>query len=152
MGSPSADAPDAVLHAVLPRPTTASQPFWDGCGRGELLLPHCTACGHIFYFPRLHCPKCGDREPGWLKSAGRGRIFSFTHVTVSFHGPRWDSQLPYTVVLVDLDEGPRMLSRLIGDDRHKAASGDAVEVVFPEVEGQRLPFFRRSPGSSMSQL
>ena len=151
MESPTTEPSAAGLRAVLPRPTAASQPFWDGCGRGELLLPHCPACGHVFYFPRLHCPKCGDRRPGWRKSAGRGRIFSFTHVAVSFHGPGWESQLPYTVVLVDLDEGPRMLSRLIGDDRQNAASGDAVEVVFPEIDGQRLPFFRRSAGPSVPE-
>jgi len=132
------------LRAVLPHPTEASRPFWEACQRGELLLGRCDACDHVFYYPRRHCPACGAPEPGWIRSSGRGRIFSFTHVAVSFHGAGWESQLPYTVILVDLEEGPRMLSRLVGGGREAVKSGDAVEVVFPEVEGQRLPFFRRA--------
>jgi uncharacterized OB-fold protein len=64
-------------------------------------------------------------------------------VHVSFYGDAWKSQLPYTVVLVDLDEGPRMLSRLVGTDAGGVASGDRVEVTFTDIEGQKLPFFKR---------
>jgi uncharacterized OB-fold protein len=71
-------------------------------------------------------------------------VFSFTHVGVSFHGPGWESQLPYTVLLVDLEEGPRMMSRLVGNDRDAVAGGDRVELVFVEIDGQRLPFFQRA--------
>ncbi len=134
----------AGLRAVLPRATAASRPFWDGCQRGELLLSHCNVCGHVFYYPRRHCPSCAALDPGWKRSTGRGQVFSFTVVAVSFHGSGWESQLPYTVVLVDLDDGPRMMSRLIGPGRESVASGDRVEVVFPEIDGQRLPFFRKS--------
>jgi uncharacterized OB-fold protein len=132
------------IRAILPRPTAASQPFWDGCNRGEFLLSRCTPCGHVFYYPRIHCPQCGARELGWLRCSGRGMVFSFTHVGVSFHGPGWESQLPYTVLLVDLEEGPRMMSRLVGNDRDAVAGGDRVELVFVEIDGQRLPFFQRA--------
>ena len=57
---------------------------------------------------------------------------------------QWESQLPYTPVLVDLDEGVRMLSRLIGPDRESVAVGDRVAVAFVEIEGHKLPFFRRA--------
>ncbi len=131
------------LRAILPRPTAASAPFWDACDRGELLLQRCDACSHLFYYPRIHCPKCGGRALSWQASRGTGRVFSFTHVHVSFHGKDWESQLPYTVILLDLGEGPRMLSRLIGEDRAEVCAGDRVEVVFPMIDGRKLPFFRR---------
>ncbi len=131
------------LLTILPQPTKASAPFWEACDRQELKLPSCEDCGHLFYYPRMHCPKCGGGMLIWKPVSGKGSIFTFTHVAVSFHGPTWESQLPYTVVLVDLDEGPRMLSRLIDDPGRAVRAGDRVSVTFPEIEGRRLPFFRR---------
>ncbi|MBI5911728.1 MAG: Zn-ribbon domain-containing OB-fold protein [Betaproteobacteria bacterium] len=130
------------IFAVLPTPTAESRPFWEACNRGELLLQKCDGCGHVFYYPRQMCPQCGKREPGWITSTGRGIVYSYSHIAVSFYGAQWESQIPYTVILVDLDEGPRMLSRLIGDDRERAKIGDRLEVNFVEVGKQKLPFFR----------
>ena len=130
------------ILAILPSPTKETAPFWEGCNRGELLLSVCEDCAHVFYYPRLYCPRCGSEKLAWRASAGRGTLYSFTHVGVSFYGPTWESQLPYTLVLVDLDEGPRMLSRLIGKQHKEARIGDRLEVDFVEVEKQRLPYFR----------
>jgi uncharacterized protein len=131
------------LIAILPTPTAASKSFWEACDRGELLLPHCLRCDRIFYYPRRYCPHCGSSELDARKATGGGRVFSFTHVHASFYGPQWESQLPYTPVLVDLDEGVRMLSRLIGADRVSIAIGDRVVVAFVDIQGQKLPFFVR---------
>lgn len=134
------------LIAILPTPTAASAPFWQACDRGELQLPHCLRCDRVFYYPRRYCPHCGSFELDTRKASGRGHVFSFTHVHVSFYGPQWELQLPYTPVLVDLDEGVRMLSRLVGPDRELVAVGDRVSVAFAEVQGRKLPFFRRDQG------
>ncbi len=134
------------LRAVLPQPTAASAPFWDACDREELVLPVCDDCGETFFYPRIHCPKCASPSLGWKRASGRGKVFSFSHVAVSFHGEEWASQLPYTVVLVDLEDGPRMASRLIGEGRDAVRSGDSVTVTFPEIDGRRLPFFQRDEG------
>ncbi len=139
------------LFAVLPEPTAASKPFWDACEQEQLLMPRCETCAKLFYYPRIHCPHCGSRALGWQRVAGRGRVFSFTHVAVSFHGAAWDSQLPYTVVLVTLDEGPQMLTRLIGEDRAAVQSGDPVEFVFPRIDGRRLPMVRRATHQSIAK-
>lgn len=136
----------AEVLGALPAMTAASKPFWDACQQERLLLPRCETCSRLFYYPRIHCPHCGSRALGWVEASGRGRVFSFTHVAVSFHGNAWESQLPYTVILVDLDEGPRMLSRLLGDNRDAVRSGDAVQAVFPMIEGHRLPMFERVAG------
>jgi uncharacterized OB-fold protein len=133
------------ITAMLPRPTALTQPFWDGCDREELLLCHCGACGHVFYYPRPHCIACGSEDIALKPAAGTGRVFSFTHVAVSFYGPAWDSQLPYTVVLVDLDEGPRFLSRLVGTGAPTVASGDRVRLRFIPIEGHKLPYVERLP-------
>ncbi|WP_372399498.1 OB-fold domain-containing protein [Azospirillum sp. HJ39] len=140
------------LFATPPEPTEASAPFWAGCDRQELLFPRCGSCGHLFYYPRRHCPRCSGSALGWQRLSGRGTVFSFTHVAVAFQGAEWEGQLPYTVVLVDLAEGPRMLSRLVGrsDSRTEGPapvevrSGDAVTVVFPQIVGRRFPFFEHA--------
>jgi uncharacterized OB-fold protein len=136
------DLPMSDLKAVLPHPTNVSKPFWDACNRGKLLLPHCEACDRLFYYPRVACPHCGSDRLGWHRSAGTGTVFTFSHVQLSFFGKAWETQLPYTVVLVDLDEGVRFLSRLIGDDRDRVTIGAPVACAFRTVEGQSLPFFR----------
>ena len=132
----------ADIFAILPAPTNESAPFWEGCNRGELLLQKCGDCSHVFYYARLFCPKCGSRKLEWQPSAGRGTLYSFTHVGVSFYGPKWESQIPYTLVLVDLDEGARMLSRLTGERRAEARIGDRLVMKLVEVEQQKLPYFR----------
>jgi uncharacterized protein len=134
----------ADIKAILPQRTVDSTPFWEGCNQDKLLLRHCQACDQLSYFPRSACPHCGGRALDWREASGRATIYSFTHVAVSFYGPEWESQLPYTPVLVDLEEGPRMLSRLIGAGRDLIRIGDRVQLVFVEVEGQRLPYFQRS--------
>lgn len=131
--------------ALLPQPTIDSDAFWKACNEGKLLLQTCEACGHVFYYARAACPSCGGRVLRWTESRGRGRVFSYSHVHVSFFGEAWTPELPYTVVLVDLDEGPRMVSRLVGDDREAVAVGDAVMVRFERAGDQALPYFARTP-------
>jgi uncharacterized OB-fold protein len=135
----------AGIKAILPAPKGDSAEFWAACNRGRLLLRSCDDCRHVFYYPRIHCPRCGSRRLGWVESRGEGTVFSFTDVQISFYGPAWESELPYTVLLVDLDEGPRMLSRLVGGG--PAPIGARVRVDFVTVEGQALPFFRLAGGA-----
>ncbi len=120
--------------------TAASAPFWDGCARGELLLPRCTGCETAFFPPREACPHCGNEALDWFPVSGRGRVWSLTRVHVSFFGADWEPSLPYDVVLVDLDEGVRMLSRLApgsGD----VGIGHDVTVRFVDAGTRRLPLF-----------
>ena len=129
------------IIAIPPQPTNASAPYWEGCNRGELLLARCNDCSKPFYYPRILCPHCGSRDLGWIQASGTGTVWSFSHVHVSFYGKRWESQLPYTPVLIDLDEGVRMMSRLVGDGREGVKIGDRVKVAFIEIEKQKIPFF-----------
>lgn len=135
-----------TYRAHLPAPSIDSAPFWEGCTQGKLLLQQCVECERMIYFPRRICPHCGASALRWSEACGRGRVFSFSEVHVSFYGPEWSDELPYTLALIDLDEGPRMLSRLIGDTAGLAI-GDPVQVVFVDIEDQKLPYFQRSASS-----
>ena len=132
--------------AILHKPNDDSAAFWEGCQREEFLLQLCNACGHRYYYPRLACPKCSSLDVGWTPASGRGEIYSYTHVYVSFYGDNWTSEIPYTNVLVDLEEGPRLTSRLIGDGRDEVEIGDAVEIIWIEAKSQpqKIPFFQKS--------
>jgi uncharacterized OB-fold protein len=136
----------APSHAVAPVPTPDSEEFWSACNDGRLLLRECESCQHRFYYPRLACPRCAQRELRWIEASGRGVVYSHTTVFTSFYGSAWEADLPYTVLLVDLDEGPRMLSRLVGDDEELRA-GAPVEVDFYEMGDRRYPYFKLDSSS-----
>jgi hypothetical protein len=132
-----------MIRAHVLTPTVDSAPFWDGCTQEKLLLQACDACKGLIYFARRTCPRCGAGSLRWTEASGQGQVFSFSQVQVSFYGPEWDSEVPYTVALIDLAEGPRMLSRMVGDT-DGIAVGDPVHVVFITVGDRKLPFFQRS--------
>lgn len=129
------------IIAELPQPSVDSQAFWQGCNNGQLLMQRCADCRHLFYYPRRLCPACGGTHLSWEASGGLGRIYSYSEVMVAFQGPHWQSQVPYIVVLVDLDEGPRMLSRWVGPPGATPRIGDRARVTFVRVQDQQLPFF-----------
>ena len=127
----------------LPRPTTATQPFWDGCRRGELLLPWCLACGRPHFFPREFCPLCLATTLEWRRASGRGRVWSHSTVRLSFWGRAFDDALPYVVAIVELDEGVRLVSNVVGCPPDQVHIGLPVEVVFDAVTPElTLPRFR----------
>jgi len=130
--------------AVMHEPTRDSVEFWAACNNDQLLLRRCGDCTRLSYYPRMACPHCGSRKLDWVPARGDGVVYTFTHVFVPFYGENWRSQIPYTPILVDLAEGVRMTSRLIGDDRDQVKIGDAVRLTFVTVDAQKLPFFRRA--------
>lgn len=132
------------IKAIAPNRTVDSEFFWNACREERLMLPRCLACQRLFYYPRNACPHCGSRELGWQEACGTATVHSFTHVHVSFYGPEWEDQLPYTAILVDLVEGPRMLSRLVGNDRDQVRIGDRVQLAFAPAGDERIPCFRRT--------
>ncbi|WP_442595034.1 Zn-ribbon domain-containing OB-fold protein [Parapusillimonas sp. JC17] len=130
------------IRANFLTPTVDSEPFWAACDREVLSLQRCTACERFVYYARRLCPHCGESNLSWEPTSGKGTIFSHSEVRVSFFGPDWQDQLPYTVALIDLAEGPRMLSRLLLKPDQQARIGDEVEVSFVEVRGRKFPFFK----------
>lgn len=93
----------------LPRPTPETQHFWDGTLAGELRLQRCADCEHTYFPPRPFCPKCSSRAVRIFKASGRGRLLSYV-INQRPH-PAWDG--PYSIAIVELDEGPRMMSNIV---------------------------------------
>ncbi|HWS74728.1 MAG TPA: Zn-ribbon domain-containing OB-fold protein [Quisquiliibacterium sp.] len=104
-------------------------PFWSGTARGELLYQRCRACGRTQFPPRRHCAHCQAGEPDWEISAGQGSVHSFTVVhrapTAAFK-----DDVPYTIALVDLDEGFRMMLNVLDSPPAELAIGSRVRIVY----------------------
>lgn len=117
---------------TLPTPTDISAPFFAGAARGEVHHQRCDACGLAFLYPRARCPACHAERLTWRRSAGRGEIVSFAPV----HRVPWNEfprPVPYTIVLVRLDEGPQLMSTLEDADPADVVIGARVRAAFERV-------------------
>ncbi len=132
------------LAYPAPVPNADSKPYWEAADREELLLRRCTACGTHHFPPRYLCPKCWSCELEWTKATGKGVVYSFT-VMHRAPMPAFIKRVPYVVALIDLEEGPRMMANILGDDALETKVGDRVSVCFEErAGGLKLPQFKRS--------
>jgi uncharacterized OB-fold protein len=101
------------LERPLPTPLTPeAKPYWDGLRQGKLMVPRCNACGKPFFYPRVACPLCHGRDIGWIEASGRGRLHSFAIAHQSINRAM-KVPPPYILAMVQLDEGPRMLTNLV---------------------------------------
>lgn len=96
----------------LPVPTPETAHFWEGTRQGELRLQRCAACGGAYFPPRPFCPVCGSRDVAVFVASGKARLYSFTihHRRAPGFTP------PYAIAVVELEEGPRMMSNIAGCD------------------------------------
>lgn len=113
----------------LPRPTPETATFWEGCREGKLLIQRCGSCGHHQFYPRLVCTRCTSSPVAWAQASGRGEIVSFTIVRQAI-SQAYAEEVPYIVALIRLDEGPTMMSNVIGCDPEQVSIGMPVEVAF----------------------
>lgn len=102
---------DTVAHPLVPVPTPETQPFWDGVAVGELRLPRCSACSFVFFPPTAVCPRCAAKNPDWIVASGDASLYSY----VIHHRPvaQWGTEGPRSVALVELAEGPRLVSSVV---------------------------------------
>ena len=142
-----ADAPAPPPRpARRPRPATSKDTefFWEGAARGELLIQRCSACGTLRHPPRPACGSCRSFEWGTVRATGRGEVYS--HVTVH-HPVVPPFEGPYGVALIQLEEGVRLVSNVIGVPNGEVRIGMPVEVVFEKVDDElTLPLFRPREG------
>ena len=132
---------DGDYTKPIPRPSPESEPFWAAAKEHKLKIQKCTACGNHWFPPAAHCPECQSAEHEWIEASGKGRVFSF--VTYQrLYNKGWEGEIPYVVALIELEEGPRMLSNLTGIDPKDVACDMAVKVVFDDVTPEvTLPKF-----------
>jgi uncharacterized OB-fold protein len=129
---------------LVPHPVGLNAEFYAHCAAGELRFQRCGACGTWRHPPRYRCGACGSGDWSWERSTGRGRVFSWT-VTHQALDPAYGDELPYAVVVVELDEGPRLVGNLRGLAPADLELGRAVEVEFePVADAIALTHFRPS--------
>ena len=123
---------------TLPDPD--SEPYWDGAAAGELRYRHCASCETVIFYPRSLCTHCGAPNPDWAVSKGQGTVYAVS--VVHRAPPAFKGQSPYAVLLVDLDEGFRMMSRIIDVEPDSVSIGDRVRVIFQDgPDGRPTPYF-----------
>ena len=130
---------------ALPQPTPETQHFWDGTREHELRLQRCDACGKTYFPPRPFCPTCGSRRVSVIKASGRAALWSYVihHRQVPGFTP------PYAIAVVQLAEGPRMMTNIVEcPQTPEALQLDMpLEVVFEAQSDMiTLPFFRPAKG------
>ena len=103
------------VHIPVPTPETAH--FWQGAKNGELRLQRCRACAKTYFPPRPFCPSCSSPDVEVFRASGRGRIHTF--IISNFRSPGFTP--PYSIAVVELDEGPRMLTNIVGCEQTSQA-------------------------------
>ena len=125
-----------------PRIDTVSRGFWDNAREQRLTVQRCDDCAHLHFPGSPVCPKCLSEKQSWVPVSGRGTLLSW----VRFHRAYWDgfrTDLPYLVALVGLEEGPMLVSNIVGGTPDDPTIGRKVEVVFEKVDDDvTLPKFR----------
>ena len=125
------------LPVPPPNPNLETQRFWDATAEGRLELPRCDNCGHVVWYPRQRCDQCGSTSVTWFEASGRGTVYSCT-VTRRIPGS-WRAAAPFVLAYVELEEGPRVVTNIVGCDPETVHIGQAVQAVFdPTPDGPAL--------------
>ena len=135
-----------MADRVVPVPTPETVHFWEGAKAGELRLQRCQTCREMYFPPRPFCPECGSRDVAVEKASGRATLHSY----VINHLPSPGREGPFAVAVVELEEGPRMMSNILDCPQTPEALvlDMALEVMFEELtEEISLPQFRPAGGA-----
>lgn len=132
---------DTVHAKPAPRSSPVSAPYWDSTRGHKLTLQKCGHCGQIRHYPRLVCDKCYSMDVEWVKASGRGKLHSWTVAHHAYH-PGFKGDLPYTLAVVDLEEGVRALGQLRGVSAAEIRIGLPVKIDFEDRDdGTSYPRF-----------
>lgn len=131
----------------LPDTDAFTRPFWDAAAEGRLLIRRCRAkgCGAAHHYPREFCPRCWSEDGAWEEAGGRARLYTWSVVHIN-DLPPFGRRVPYVAAVVDLAEGPRMMTEVIDCAPERLRVGMDLRVCFrTEGEGERavaVPVFR----------
>lgn len=129
---------------TIPGPTITpvTKPFWDAIEKREFILQKCTDCREWVFYPRLLCPHCWSDHLEWAPASGKGRLKTWSVVHRPGH-PAWETVTPYLLGLVELAEGPTMLTHLLIDPSYPLSVGLPLRVRYTKCGDLSLPFFER---------
>ncbi len=130
----------------LPVATPESKPYWDGLKEHRLMLPTCEDCNSPHFYPRPFCPipDCFSWKIGWSQASGKGKVHTFviSHQPIPPYNSE-DNPPPYVIAVIELEEGPRLMSNLIMDDPYQTRVDMDVEIVYDDVTDEvTLPKFK----------
>jgi len=132
---------------AAPVPTPETQPYWDGCAAGELRIQRCLDCGKPYFYPRPVCPACGSGRVEWFTASGQATLYSY----VINHRPAagFEDDVPYAIAVVELAEGPRMMTSIRGAPATPEALvlDMALRVAFEQRGDVWLPVFTPDQGA-----
>jgi uncharacterized OB-fold protein len=129
----------------LPTSDFETQAFWDGCKEGKFLIRHCNACGRDHFYPRPFCPTCWSADVVWKQASGRATLYTYSIVHVNDLPPFAD-RVPYVAAVVELDEGPRVMTNVEGVAFDDLRVDMPLVVAFkPISDDVTIPVFRAAP-------
>jgi|SRR5215472_5395786 len=127
--------------AIVPGFSDLTRPYWEQARQGRLVVQHCAACDRIWHPPLPACPGCQSARTGWREVSGDGTVYTFTVVTHPTHFAFAD-QVPYVVAIVELAEGPRLVTGITGCAPEAVRVGMPVRVCYQRVADDiTLPCF-----------
>jgi uncharacterized OB-fold protein len=127
--------------AIIPEVTDLTRPYWAAARDGRLVVQRCDACGHAWHPPLPRCPHCHYASVSWREVSGTGTVYTYTVVTHPTH-VALAGTVPYVVAIVELDEGPRVVTGITGCAPSDVRAGMPVRVRFEAVTDEvTLPYF-----------
>ncbi|MFJ3232375.1 Zn-ribbon domain-containing OB-fold protein [Streptomyces sp. NPDC086787] len=129
----------STVRHDLPEADVFTRTYWDAAAEGRLLLRRCrsTGCGRVHHYPREFCPYCWSEDVVWAEASGRATLYTWSVVHRN-DLPPFDGRTPYVAAVVDLAEGPRMMTELVGCEPERLRAGAELAVAFRE----GVPVFR----------
>src|ERR1043166_4836960 len=118
-----------AMRFDLPTPEGDTLPFWQAAREGKLLIKRCASCGKPHFYPRPFCPHCWSADVAWQEASGRGTLYTYSIVHQN-DLPPFNQRVPYVAAIVDLAEGPRVMTNLVDVEHDAIRVGMAVEATF----------------------
>ncbi|MGW6151927.1 Zn-ribbon domain-containing OB-fold protein [Streptomyces sp. NPDC055144] len=131
----------ATVRFDVPEPDVFTRPYWDAAADGTLLLRRCRACERAHHYPREFCPHCWSEDVAWERASGTAVLYTWSVVHRN-DLPPFGTRTPYIAAVVDLAEGPRMMTEIVDADGGELRVGMPLEVTFRQVEDFSVPVFR----------
>ncbi|MFB8125223.1 Zn-ribbon domain-containing OB-fold protein [Streptomyces bacillaris] len=136
--------PGAAPRFDLPEPDDFTRPYWDAAAEGRLLIRRCGGCGRAHHYPREFCPYCWSEDVAWEPASGRATLYTWSVVHRN-DLPPFGERVPYVAAVVDLAEGPRMMTEIVECAHTGLRVGMVLTAVFRVPEGgvgEAVPVFR----------
>jgi uncharacterized OB-fold protein len=126
----------------LPTPDDTTRPFWEAAREGRFLIKRCRDCGRAHYYPRPFCPHCWSGAVAWEDASGSASLYTWSVVQQN-DLPPWPERVPYVAAVVDLDEGPRVMTNVVECEFERLTIAMALQVTFRQASDEvTVPVFR----------